>query len=391
MKLIWKLLKENISKVQLGGFFIANLIGLTIVLVAFQFYFDISPVFNKKDTLFKRDYYTIAKKVGFLDAINTNSSGFTSNEIAALKKARFVKDLGAFTPSQFNVSAGINQGGIRFNTDMFFESVPNQFIDVKSEDWQFSPVDNTVPIILPKNYLDLYNFGFAESRSLPKLSENMIGMINLDVMLWGNNEQKQMKGRIAGFSNRINTILVPETFMEWANKNYGNAGSTNPSRLIVEIDNITDPQISEYFKAKGYEVEGDNAAVSRMSSMLKILVSVVASVGSIICALSFIILALSIYLLLEKNMEKLKKLRLIGYSKSTTTRPYELLVISINFIILLLSIICVIIAKAKYSNIVTKIWSDYKPVSILNTILIGVSIFLVLTVVNIVIIRKKVK
>lgn len=391
MKLIWKLLKENISKVQLGGFFIANLIGLTIVLVAFQFYFDISPVFNKKDTLFKRDYYTIAKKVGFLDAINTNSSGFTSNEIAALKKARFVKDLGAFTPSQFNVSAGINQGGIRFNTDMFFESVPNQFIDVKSEDWQFSPVDNTVPIILPKNYLDLYNFGFAESRSLPKLSENMIGMINLDVMLWGNNEQKQMKGRIAGFSNRINTILVPETFMEWANKNYGNAGSTNPSRLIVEIDNITDPQISEYFKAKGYEVEGDNAAVSRMSSMLKILVSVVASVGSIICALSFIILALSIYLLLEKNMEKLKKLRLIGYSKSTTTRPYELLVISINFIILLLSIICVIIAKAKYSDIVTKIWSDYKPVSILNTILIGVSIFLVLTVVNIVIIRKKVK
>jgi hypothetical protein len=73
--------------------------------------------------------------------------------------------------------------------------------------------DNSVPIILPKNYLDLYNFGFAESHSMPKISEGMIGLVALDVTIFGRGDREQLKGRIAGFSNRINTILVPETFM----------------------------------------------------------------------------------------------------------------------------------------------------------------------------------
>lgn len=391
MKLIWKLLRENISKAQLIGFFIANLLGLSIVLVACQFYFDINPIFTQKDSLFKRDYFTVTKKVNMLNALSQGSVGFSDAEVERIRNSGFVKDIGYFTSSQFNVFAGINQGGIRFNTDMFFESVPDRFVDVKTEEWKFSPIDNTIPIILPKNYLDLYNFGFAESRSIPKLSESMLGMINLDITIYGANQRQNFKGRIVGFSSRLNTILVPESFMLWANQNYGNITNNTPSRLILEIPNITDPSIAHFFKDNGYEVEGDNAAVSRMSALLKILVIVVVSVGTIICVLSFIILLLSIYLLLEKNMDKLKKLRLLGYPKLTVTRPYELLVLFMNLIILLLSIAVVVVAKAQYTSVVSKVWTGLEPVSILQTILIGLSVFFVLTTINIVIIRKKIK
>jgi len=391
MNLIWKLLRENISKAQLAGFFVANLIGMTIVLVAIQFYFDISPIFTQKDDLFKRDFFTITKKVNLLDAFSSSSSAFTSQEIDELRNSGFVKDLGVFVPSQYGVYAGINQKGIRMGTEMFFESIPDKFIDVKTNDWRFSPVDNTVPIILPKNYLDLYNFGFAESKNMPKISVGMVGVVALDITLFGHGQNKQLKGRIVGFSNRINTILVPSTFMDWANKNFGKNSNPKASRLILEIGNVADPNIAQYFKDKGYEIEGENIAVSRMSSFLKILVTIVIAVGAIISILSFVILALSIYLLLEKNMSKLQKLRLIGYSKRRITRPYEKLTVGLNLAIFVLAFAIMLLVKMKYTDIVARVWPNFEPTSIFTTLFIGLSIFFLLSVINICIIRRKVK
>lgn len=394
MKLVWKLLRENISKVQLIGFSIANLIGLIIVLLAIQFYLDISPVFTEKDKLFKRDYVTVSKQVGLITGLTAKSNAFSQAEIEDLKHQPFVKDVGAFIPSQYSVFAGFNNQnmGVGFNTEMFFESVPDNFIDVQSEDWRFSPTDTSIPIILPKNYLDLYNFGFAESKSMPKLTEGLIGMINLDITIFAKHkEPKEMKGRIVGFSNRINTILVPETFMKWANEHYGVSQEVQPARLIVEIGNVADPNLANYFKAKGYEISGDNTTASKMAFFLKIIVGIVVSIGIVICLLSFFVLVLSIYLLLEKNMSKLRTLRLIGYKKSFVVRPYELLTLILNGIILGISLVVVLILRPKYLEAVNKVLSTGEAVSPVYVISIGLLIFILLSVLNIFIIRRKVK
>ena len=281
MKLVWKLLKQNISKAQMAGFFIANLVGLTIVLIALQFYFDVNPFFTQKDTLFRRDFFVITKKVGLI-----GNNGFSAKEIDEIKHARFVKELGKFTSSQFSVFGGISKSGQGFNTEMFFESVPDNFIDVKSKDWKFSPSDTDIPIIIPKNYLDLYNFGFAEARSMPKISEGLASMVGMDITIMGNNQMHHFRGSIAGFSNRINTILVPESFMNWANQQYGKNKDANPARLILEVNNVADPQIATFFKERGYDVEGENQAVGRMAFFMKLIVGIVAGVGVLICILA---------------------------------------------------------------------------------------------------------
>ena len=393
MKLIWKLLRENISKPQLIGFAVTSLIGMSIVLLAFQFYFDINPLFTGKDKLLKEDFLTITKKVGILGGLSARSNGFSQNEIDDLKKQPFVKNVGAFTPSQFNVFGGFNSQklGIAFNTEMFFESVPDQFIDVTSDNWRFSPVDNTVPIILPKNYLDLYNFGFAQASSMPRISEQLIGLINLDISITGRNGlRQQMEGRIVGFSNRLNSILVPETFMTWANQQYGGTPS-EPARLIIEVSNIADPNLSGYFKDKGFEISGDNTTASRMSFFLKVIIGIVVSVGVLICVLSFFILVLSIYLLLEKNMNKLRTLRLIGYSKSIVVKPYEWLAVGLNLVILALSLAITFVVRAQYLNFIGKLLPVGEARFSVYTLLIGFIIFVLLSLLNILIIRRKVK
>lgn len=392
MKLIWKLLRENISKPQLIGFAVTSLIGMSIVLLAFQFYFDINPIFTGKDKILKEDYLTITKKVGILGGLASKSNGFNQSEIDDLKNQPFVKNVGPFIPSQFSVFGGFNSQklGISFNTEMFFESVPDNFLDVTSDSWTFSPVDNTVPIILPKNYLDLYNFGFAEASSMPRISEQLIGLINLDISIVGKNgARQQMKGRIVGFSNRINSILVPETFMTWANQQFGGT-SSQPARLIVEVSNIADPNLSGYFKDKGFEISGDNTTASKMSFFLKIIIGIVVSVGILICLLSFFILILSIYLLLEKNMSKLRTLRLIGYSKSTVVKPYEWLAIGLNLIILVLSLAITFVVRAQYLNFIGKLFPMNEAHFSIYTIFIGLSIFVLLSLLNILIIRRKI-
>lgn len=50
-------------------------------------------------------------------------------------------------------------GAEPLNTEMFFEAVPDSFVDASAADWQYKPGDEEVPVILPRTYIALYNFG----------------------------------------------------------------------------------------------------------------------------------------------------------------------------------------------------------------------------------------
>ncbi len=259
-KLVWKLLRRHISIGQLTGFFLANLLGMTIVLMSVQFYSDVLPVFTSGDSFMKKDYIIATKRISALGGITGKDNTFSKDDIEAMKEQSFTRSVGAFTPSLFKVSAGVGmqEAGIHLSTEMFFESVPDEYVDVSLDKWHFDEGSHTIPIIIPRNYLNLYNFGFAQSRSLPKLSEGLISMIQMDIVLRGNEQTEQYKGNIVGFSNRLNTILVPQSFMDWANNSFAPGKEAKPSRLIVEVKNPTDTAINEYFSANGYETEGDN-------------------------------------------------------------------------------------------------------------------------------------
>ena len=171
--MIWKLLRQHISVAQLAGFFLANLCGMVIVLLGIQFYKDVLPVFTQGDSFMKKDYVIVSKQVSTLGSLVGKGGTFS--------RAEFAKRTGAFTPAQFQVSAGMGMAGMQLSTAMFFESVPDEFVDVRLEGWTYREGQTEIPIIIPRNYLNLYNFGFAQSRNLPQLSEGVMGMMTLDV------------------------------------------------------------------------------------------------------------------------------------------------------------------------------------------------------------------
>jgi len=393
MSLVWKLMRRHISLGQLAGFFFANLCGMVIVLLSIQFYQDVAPVFTEGDSFMKKDYIIVSKKVSTLGSFVGKSSTFSASDIEEIEEQPFTKGVGEFTPSQFKVSAGVGmeQLGLNLSTAMFFESVPNRYVDVNLDEWHFEPGQDVVPIIIPRNYLNLYNFGFAQSRNLPQISEGVINMVNLEVRISGGGRQDRYKGKIAGFSNRLNTILVPESFMAWANTHYAEGATRkDPSRLIVEVNNPTDDRIAQFFRERGYETEDDKLDAGKTTWFLKVVVGIVLSVGLLISALSFYILMLSIYLLLQKNTTKLENLLLIGYGPNRVALPYQVLTIGLNAVVLVLSVGIVLYVRTLYLDVVEKMFPALEGSSFVLMIVVGILLFALVSFCNVVAVRKKV-
>lgn len=393
MKLIWKLLRDHISIGQLIGFFFANLFGMIIILLSVQFYKDILPLFTDGDSFMKKDYLIVSKKISTLGSLSGKNNTFSSEEISELKQQSFTKQIGIFTPSQFTVSAGLGmqEAGIHLSTDMFFEAVPNEFVDINLDKWHFDSKTKTIPIIIPRNYLNLYNFGFAQSRSLPKLSEGLMSLIQMDITMSGNGHIEKYKGNIVGFSNRLNTILVPSTFMDWANKTFAPQEASHPARLIIEVKNPADPNIASYFQKNGYESEDGKLDTGKTAYFLQLVVGIVLGVGLFITILSFYILMLSIFLLLQKNTTKLENLLLIGYSPYKVALPYQILTLILNLLVLVLAIVSVYYLRTYYLEAVSMIFPQLPSNNLFPTIYIGMSLFAVVSTTNLILISKKVK
>lgn len=392
MKLIWKLLRQHISLGQLTGFFFANLFGMMIVLLSVQFYKDVLPIFTSGDSFMKKDFIILTKKVSTLGSLVGSSSSFSEGDIAEVKEQSFAKKVGIFQPSQFSVSAGLGMQdvGLHLSTDMFFESVPNEYVDVSLDKWHFDEHNHVIPIIIPRNYLNLYNFGFAQSRSLPKLSEGVMSMIQLDITIRGNGKIEKYKGNIVGFSNRLNTILVPEEFMVWANRSFAPNADSKVSRLIVEVNNPGDESIAKFFQKKGYETEDNKLDAGKTAYFLKLIVGLVLLVGLLISILSFYILMLSIYLLLQKNTTKLENLLLIGYSPGRVSLPYQLLTLGLNGLVLILSILLVYSLRSYYLDVLSMLWPNFESGNMFPALTVGVVLSICVSFINFVAIRRKV-
>lgn len=390
MNLIWKLLRRHISIGQFAGFFFANLLGMLIMLSAVQFCSDLLPMFSRNDSFLKNDYLIISKHVGTVSSLSGRSNTFDEEEIRELRRQDFCKSVGAFAACRYQVDASVSMAGSRLRTELFFESVPDDFIDIQSDAWHFSPGDTTIPIILPRNYLALYNFGFAQSRSLPKLSESIIGMVRLDIRLRGNGKEGIMTGRVVGFSNRLNTILVPESFIIWSNALYAPHADLAPTRLIVEVFNPADASIAKYLEDNGYETEGDKSDAGKTTYFLQIVSAIVVCVGLLISLLSFYILMLSVYLLVEKNTTKLENLLLIGYSPMRVSLPYQMLTVGMNALVLVLAGGLLLWFRHYYIEMLRLVFPEIGDGSLWPSATVGVILFIVVSLLNIIAVRRKI-
>lgn len=387
MRLIWKLLRKHISVFELAVFFVANLIGMAVILAGVQIYSDLSPLLTGQSSLIGNDYMIISRPV---ERVGGATPKITEAEIEELRGEAFVENLGVFASSKFRVDGGIDFKGQKLSTMMFFESVPDEFIDVDSKDWGYSSGDDVIPIILPRNYLNLYNFGFSQTQGLPNITEEMIKRMEISLRIAGNGYVDYYTGYVVGFSDRLNTILVPMSFMSWANGYYSNDYSGDATRLILEVQNPSAPEVVEYMSEHGFVAEDKPSESSKALFLLQVCVVVIVGIGAVFSLLSIIILTLSIYLLLQKNINKLENLVLIGYKPTYVAMPYILMAMILNVSICLISIVAVSCVQSAYMGYLGKLFGITLAATPASSIVAGLLLTVVVTLFNFFIIYRKI-
>ena len=99
---------------------------------------------------------------------------------------------------------------------------------------------------------------------------------------------------------------------------------------------------------------------------------------------------LSIYLLVQKNTEKLRNLLLIGYSPVRVSLPYQMLTVGMNGVVLILSLTILYIVRKYYMNMLWVMFPQMQDGSMWPSICLGIGLFIVVSMINIVAVRNRV-
>ncbi|MFY0629422.1 MAG: ABC transporter permease [Flavobacteriaceae bacterium] len=348
--MLLKLQKRTLVPSQILGYTITLFIGIAIILTTLQLYLDARPLLYKDSNIFKSKSAVISKRISVLKSLDKERIYFSESEIANLKNQPFTKDISMFTSATFKISAraGASNNVPMFYTDLFFESVAQKYLDVETEEWGWDESLDFIPIVIPEDYLNLYNFGFAESQGLPVLSKNTISQVEFNIQISGNQQSKTFKSKIVGFSSKINSILVPEEFLLWANQKFGETPVQKTSRILIEFNDPSDEAILKYFNDNNYSIDKENLEFSKLIFFFKSALIFVFVIAIIIIVLSIAFILMSINLIIQKNKELILNLYSIGYSHQRIAKFYRIVISSITVFSILVAVIVSISIRSMY-------------------------------------------
>jgi len=311
---------------QLIGAIIGCFLGFFLIFIAAQLFADFKTMVNSQEQSIGSQFLVVNKQVSVLNSLKLGKSTFSKNEVDQLKSLPSIKRISEFTANQFEAVASMSlpNSSAQFRTELFMESVGDDFLDVKPEDWNWQEGNEMIPMILPTDFINLYNFNFAPSRGLPQLSKATIQLAVFDIDVHGAKGTAHFTGKIVGFSNRISSVLVPKSFMNYANSHYGNNQVESESyRIIVEAKQQELPKIQQYFKDEGYETNEELLKNGKFGSLLQAILGILAVLGIVVMFVSVSSFILYVQLAISRSKYEIETLLRQGYPHKKIVHWYS--------------------------------------------------------------------
>lgn len=302
------------SIVLYAGLFIAFILVFSCI----QLYENANRLFGSKSG--DSNYWlTFSKKITPENIGRRELLGFNETDIAKLKKWTEVKNIYPFSANQFKASAN---GGdfIPFYTDLYFEGVDIQGIDVPLTEQEFQVKGNEIPIIISREYLNLYNYGFALNQGLPQISEDFAKKIEVNINITVNKENKTYIGKMVGLSDRIHSVLIPKKFLDSLNLAEKPDLAHQPkifNRVLVQVKDSGDEGLISKMKDNGYESNQESLRSAKIKAKLFLVLKAIAVLGLFIFALCLYIIVSFIKIQFLEKQEEVSIKNSLGYSPKT--------------------------------------------------------------------------
>lgn len=395
MRLLFRLLRKNVNFWQIAGFALANLVGAVIVLFGIQAYKDAAQVLKSPDSVLSGSFIVLSKPVSAVNtlagALGAGPRSFNEKEIGEIASMTGVSAVATFRTAQFPVYGGISYAGFDMSTEMFIESVPDEFLDLDPKVWTASPDSDIIPIVIPQTYLNFYNYGFAAARGTPQLGEELFSMVPIRLIIRGREGHRNYTGRIVGLTDRLNTILVPEDFLIEANERFATKAQKAPTRVIVEAGSEASKELMDHINEEGYVIDGGSEDAVRMLAVVRMIISIVVALGLLVSALAFFLLLISILLLIEKNRYKNDTLHQLGYPDRMIALPYQTLAVGVDLTVWLISAIVTILSYPVLASLMQTISPGFETSGPWLVILSALGLFVFFAVIHIWLIRRKIR
>jgi hypothetical protein len=198
----------------------------------------------------------------------------------------------------------------RLSTELFFESVPDDMLDIE---FPKEYPENTVPIVIPKSYLNLYNLGFSRSQGLPIVSPALLKTLVFNVDVYGGSEKYRMSGRIAGLTNRFNTILIPDTLLKKLNSRFGTVQDNKPVKLAVVCKSIEKEQFMAFISELNMETEESSTQPEYIRKTGLLLIPGLIILAMLLISLSGLLIVSQMFLKLSQKSILITRYYELGY------------------------------------------------------------------------------
>jgi hypothetical protein len=324
--------------------YVGLLLSFILVLTCIQLYSNANALLGKKSS--DSNYWITMSKTINPDNIGRKELiGFNTKDIEEIKSWKEVKDIYPVVSNDFKVSA---DGGsfIPFYTDMYLEAVDNEAIDIKDLS-EFVVKDNTIPIIISREYLNLYNYGFALNQGLPQITENFAKKIEVNINITLKGKNLKYKGKLIGLSDRIHSVLVPKKFLDSINATqaYTQAHKDINTRILVKVNDVSDQDLIAKMTNKGYESNQESLRSAKIKGKLFLVLRAIAFIGIFIFILCIFMIVNFIKMQFLEKQDEVSIKYSLGYSPKKMVSSISRF-FSINVaIVLVISLILLSIAQ----------------------------------------------
>ncbi len=360
-------------------------IGVFLLLTSIQVYIDINQLIKDKNSKKNGyDFISVSKEI-----TNQNMGAdnrFTTADIEDLKKQPFIKDAAPLISNQFRVKAKAGNI-IPFSTDLFIESIQNDFIDTIPPNFSWQPGQQDVPIIFSADFLEMYNV-FAPGQDLPQLSERSISSINVTLECYGPSGIQSFTGHIVGLSDRINSVLVPEPFLLWANKTFGNVANTPVSRAYLKTNDANSVELLNYIQQKNYHVNKDKTKFGRVKKILQVTVSGLGGFSILVILLAMMLFSFYLQLMIARSKDNLQLLITLGYSPNWLSKTVAKKWITAYAIIISLALALTAFIQYLFQHVSLNGKETLSPYPHLYVILLAAILLLLCIIINFRLVRR---
>jgi cell division protein FtsX len=189
-------------------------------------------------------------------------------------------------------------------------------------------------------------------------------------------------------SDRINSVLVPETFLTWANNKFGDKSFVPPARVYLKTIDANSAELGKFLTQKSYHTNKDKTKFGRVKQILQAVVTGLGGFAILVIILAMMLFSFYLQLMIAKSKDNLQLLLTLGYSPGWLSKTVAKKWIPVYSLIILIALLITGILQFIFQRYMLDNRHGLSPGLNVNVIIVAMALLILCIVANYRIIRK---